>query len=210
SGTGTAATPLCSMQPVLTLLSVTRDLVVVRGTVSGASWTYAGQGGGTLFVVGQQSAFVAALGAVPSFAMQSGTVSIRAVKLSSSASVGVSAMGGTLTLDHLTVDSCMGGGLLLDGAAFDIENTTVTRNGPGTFSLATWGGILVNNPPAGGPTKLNLLTIQNNMGPGVSCSTNVSAMALGVLAAGNSPTDINPTCGFSSCGTASTTCGAQP
>jgi hypothetical protein len=117
--------------------------------------------------------------------------------------------GATLTMNACTVtNNSMGGGILLNGAAFDIEDTTVTNNGPGTFNgLTSWGGILVNNPLIAGPAKLALLTVQNNMGPGVSCSTGVSGT--GVLASGNSTTDINTTCGFSSCGTAGSMCGAQ-
>ena len=34
-------------------------------------------------------------------------------------------------LEYVTVDSCMGGGILLNNTAFDIENTTVKSNGPG-------------------------------------------------------------------------------
>ena len=51
----------------------------------------------------------------------------------------------TLRLDRVTVDSCQGGGILLDGAAFDIRNTT--RHAATALRQAgatAWGGILVN------------------------------------------------------------------
>ncbi len=131
---GTSKQPLCSMQPVITLLSPSRDLVVVNGmsgTITGGSWTYADQiQQGQLSVVGQQNATIGSV-STPVFSMQSGTVSVRAVKFSPSASIGIKSTGGSLTLTGVTVDSCMGGGILLSGVTFDIERTTVTNNGPG-------------------------------------------------------------------------------
>jgi hypothetical protein len=120
-------------------------------------------------------------------------------------------MGTTLTMNSCTVTGNGAGGILLNGANFDIENTTVTNNGPGQDSMGnTWGGIRVITPPASGPTKLNLLTVEKNNNTGVSCSANISSMASGVLASGNGGgVDINTSCGFSSCGTPSGTCGAQ-
>ena len=113
-------------------------------------------------------------------------------------------------MNGCTVDSNRGGGILLNGAAFDIENTTITGNGPGQFTTgAVWGGILVNKPPAAGPTTLKFLTVQANQEIGVDCSAPVSG-ADGVLASLNAGFDIISTCGFSSCGMASMTCGAQP
>jgi hypothetical protein len=207
TGSGTAAAPLCSLQPLLPLLSISRELVIVRGTVSGGSWTYAGQGPATLFIVGQQSP---AIGSVtsPAFAMQSGSVSIRAVKFSPSASVGISAKGGTLTLNKVTVDSCMGGGILLDGAAFDIENTTVTNNGPGQQPVV-WGGILVNSLPASGSKLLKLATIQGNLAPGLTCSVGSGIQGDGVFAAGNSTLNVTTACNVTACSPMSPTCGAQ-
>jgi hypothetical protein len=51
-------------------------------------------------------------------------------------------------MDTCAVTNNPGGGILLNGAAFDIKNTTVTGNGPATFGGATaWGGILVKTFP---------------------------------------------------------------
>jgi hypothetical protein len=206
---GTAALPYCSMDPATGALGATRDLIVVRGTVSGAA-TGLTSGARQISIVGQVSAALA--GATkPAFHLGAGDAYLRNVKLSTGGSIGCQAdAGSTLQLDHVLVTGNSGGGILLNGAAFDIENTTVTTNGPGTFNgLVTWGGILVNNPPATGPAKLQLVTVQNNMGGGIACSAAVS-MAGGILATENTVPDVNATCGFVSCGTASTTCGAQP
>jgi hypothetical protein len=197
------------MQPVPTFLSSTRDVVLVRGAIAGGSWNLAGLASETSFL-GQQSASIAALGLAPAFGMQGGAVYIRDLELSSSGAMGINATGGTLRLEHITVDGCKHGGILLDGAAFDIEDTTVSNNMIGTFNgLTNWGGMLINNPPSVGPTRLNLLTVEGNVGGGVACSTAVTPVS-GILVSGNTMgVDINPTCGFSPCGTASQTCGAQ-
>jgi hypothetical protein len=103
----------------------------------------------------------------------------------------------------------MGGGILLDGAAFDIENTTVTRNGPGQQPVV-WGGILVNSLPANGPKLLKLATIQNNMATGLYCSAGAAVQSNGVFASANSSLDVTTACNVTPCSPQSQTCGAQP
>ena len=134
---GTAAAPYCSLDPVGLAANDTHTLVVIRGAVSGGTWTYQrGAGHPETSFIGQQSAVVASATS-PGFSMSSGTAYIRDVKFSPSASVCISATGGTLDLDTVVVDSCQGGGILLDGAAFNITNTTVTNNGPGQDGAIT-------------------------------------------------------------------------
>jgi hypothetical protein len=177
--------------------------------VQGGSWTFSGQSGTETSIVGQQGATIGNISNPAIFSMQSGSVFMRALKLSPSTSMGISAKGGTLRLDTVTVENCMGGGILLDGAAFDIRNAAVTANGPGTLGSTTWGGILVNKASPTGPNSLNLVTVQNNMGGGVACSVPLSS-TMGVLASMNTlGLDIGQTCAFPSCGSASSTCGAQ-
>jgi len=233
-GFGTAMKPLCSMQPVPGLLSGTsgtKDLVVIRGTVQSGTWTFTGQGGGELSLVGQSNALLAG-GASPAFAMSTGSAFMRDLKMSSSGSdgiderggtlalqnltiagsatsgVGISATGGTLTTSKVTVDSCVGGGILLDGAAFDIENTTVTNNGPGQQPIV-WGGVLVNSLPANGSKLLHLVTIKNNNATGLACASTAAIQGDGVFASGNSSVQIQTTCAVAGCSPMSQTCGAQ-
>jgi hypothetical protein len=204
---GTAGKPFCSMQPVPLRLMDARDLIVVRGTVAGGTWTYTGAVAGTATLVGQKNPKIASATS-PAFSLQSGSIYIRGGAFSSSASIGIQATGGTLLLEKVIVDSCSGGGILLDGAAFDIQNTMVTRNGPGDDMGNTWGGLLIKKLPLSGPSHLDLITVQNNTGTGISCSATVTN-AGGVLASGNDPVEISPTCGFSACGIAGPMCGAQ-
>ena len=209
AGAGTSAQPFCSMQPVPAALTSTLDLVVVRGTVFAGTSIFMGQGAPVTSIVGQQSAFIASA-ASPGFSMQSGSVYIRGIMFSPSASIGISATGGMLHLDTVTVDSCKGGGIFLNGAAFEIDNTTVTNNGPGQQGATTfWGGILVNMLPSSGPAKLNHVTIENNKQIGLTCIDAITGMD--VFASGNDGgVQISGTCGISACPDAGATCGAQP
>jgi hypothetical protein len=214
---GTAVQPLCSMVAVPSLVSsVTpiRNLVVVRGTVTAGTWVFSDQVAPSLSIVGQQSALLAATTS-PAFAMQSGSVYMRGVKVSASAAIGITAKGGALALDGVTVDSCgslapptmpNGGGILIDGAAFDIRNTTITNNFPS--SDLSWGGMRVASLSATGSKNLHLVTIQNNKAPGLSCASGAAVQGDGVLASGNNTGDVTSTCVITPCTVASSTCGA--
>jgi hypothetical protein len=204
---GTATQPFCSMEPVGLAANDTKRTVVVRGTVSGGSWTYQrGAGRPETSIIGQQSAVIAS-STSPGFNMSSGLAYLRSLKVSPSASTGITATGGTLRVESVTIDSCQQGGILLDGAAFDIRKTTVTNNGPGNRGGFPWGGILVNTVPSSGPTDLNLVTIENNKQVGLTCTAQVSAS--GVFASGNSGgVEVSPTCGVTTCSPPGPTCGA--
>jgi hypothetical protein len=205
AGAGISAQPFCSMQPVPATLTTARDLVVVRGTVSGGTSTFMGQGAPVTSIVGQQTAFIAS-GASPAFSMQSGSVYIRSITFSPSASIGISATGGMLHLDTVTIESCKGGGILLDGTSFEIDNTTVENNGPSAD--LSWGGIRVQNPPSSGPLNLNLVSVTGNNAAGISCSGSITGV--GVLATGNMAGNIVTSCNVTACSPAGLGCGAQP
>lgn len=208
---GTATLPYCSLDPVIAALGTmtAKNLVVVTGTVDkGPPFAIAGR---PISIVGKANASV---GGVPAaIRLTAGDLYIRNVELFTGNSLGCQAgTGSTLRLDHVVVTGNKLGGILLDGAAFDIKDTTVTKNGPGVFNGAVdWGGIFVNNPPAAGPTKLQRVTVQNNLEAGIKCSVALMmTMTSGILASGNMSPDIHPTCMVAACGAASATCGAQP
>lgn len=211
---GTSAVPFCSMGPVQTVVanSDVRTLVLVRGTVNAATSPFQRNASRSeVSVLGQQDAFIAA-GAQPGLEVQGGRFFVRGLKISAAASIGVTAVSGnpgpiTLRLDTVTVDSCQKGGILLDGAAFDIRNAVVRNNGPGDMMGTAWGGIRVSNPPAGGPKQLELVTLANNKQVGLTCTAGI--IGTGVLATGSSGgIDISPTCGVTPCSAAGPTCGA--
>jgi len=200
---GISTQPFCTMQPVPIYLSPARDLVIVSGTVAAPTWSYNDNvTGGLLSIVGQATAQIAS-STTPGFSLQGGSVYIRAVRFSPSASIGIKSTGGTITLDGVTVDNCMGGGIFLSGTTFDIENTTVMKNGPG--SQGTSGGMNISTAGAG--SKLNLVTIENNNQIGITCDGPVAAT--GVYVMSNTGGDIAMNCKFSSCAALVAGCGAQ-
>jgi hypothetical protein len=172
------------------------------------AWTFSGQGRANLTIVGQSNGLIAG-GASPTFVISSGLVYARDVTLSSSAGTGITATGGELHLDTVVIDGCRGGGVLLDGAAFDIRNTTVSQNGPADDMGSSWGGVRIKNPPTSGPAQLSLTTVQMNDGGGISCSAAIQGSGVLSVSNTNTPVQVSPTCGFTSCASASATCGAQ-
>jgi hypothetical protein len=216
-GAGAAATPFCTARyGVSAAISTSgKDLVVVKGTVADFSISTPSK---ALTVVGQTATITPGGLGIDGIDITSGTVYLRnlTVQGATSTGMGISAAptsGNSVTfyLSGCKVMNNAGGGILLNAAAFDIESTNVTGNGPGTFSGLPWGGVLIQNIPASGPTTLNLVTVQNNNPAGISCSGTVTGT--GVLATGNN-NSTNPAyqisgCGFTSCTAAGTGCGAQ-
>jgi hypothetical protein len=185
----------------------TRTVVVVRGSSLSANGAIGLSGGKLVSIVGQNAGAIT--GTMAPALWISGDTYARDLKLSSMTTAVQANSGATLRLNHVSVVNSPGGGILLDGAAFDIRNTIVTGNGPGMYGVAIWGGILINNPPAAGPSRLQFLTVQANNQVGIACSATVTGT--GVLASGNAGgVNIATTCGFTSCSAASATCGAMP
>jgi hypothetical protein len=205
---GGATTPFCGLDKGASALSTMRRLFVVRGTVQGTAWTLQGAAGDPqVSIVGQQSATIAG-GASPGLRVVAANAYVRDLRVTRSVDVGITASSGSsIQLERVAVDNNGGGGILLSTSAFSLRNVRVTENGPGTLGLATWGGILVQDQPAAGPAKVDSSTVELNKAPGISCSSAISGS--GVSASNNSTIDISPTCGITSCGAPSATCGAM-
>ena len=221
AGAGSAATPFCGLQKGVgsakasskSLVAVTGPLVQGSATVSPTS---------PLTIVGKSSATITPDTGTDGIDITSGTVYLRnlivqgVTTAGSQTGVGISAQpspGNTVTLyiTGCTIKSNLGG-ILLNGAAFDIENTTVSNNAAGTTGVGLrWGGIRIDSLPTTGPTILNHVTIQTNAQVGLSCSAPITTSTT-VLSSGNNngstdPADQISGCGFTSC-TAGTGCGA--
>jgi hypothetical protein len=209
---GMAAIPFCSMVPVRDAISASRFVVVVRGKVGAGTWTYADQAMGHLLIAGQQGAVIVSSGD-PAFSMSSGTVTIRQLTFTSSLSMGIQATGGMLTLDHVKVDACSAGGILLNGASFDIENSSLMNDGPAQTGPVSWAGIYVAALPATGkPQVLDHVTLVNDSPVAIACVDGIDGRNVAVTANPGSVA-VQSSCKFDPCGPAdagSTTCGAQP
>jgi hypothetical protein len=194
-------------------------LVAIRGNING-SLTWSLPTSPQMTIVGQNSgSTVATLTGIASATTETATIKLTSGDLYirglsvTAGSPGIWATGGILRLDHVNVSNNTAGGILLDGAGFDIKDTTINNNGPNTFD-SSFGGIRVQNIPstASVPKSLALSTVTGNLATGVSCATGTSTLltATGTLVSSNTAGDVGGSCGFTSCSSASATCGAQP
>jgi len=221
---GSVQTPYCSVQTGVGIAkSRSKPLVVVTGGLSPSSPTISAP----VTIVGKSGAVITPAAGVDGILITSGDVTLRNLTVQGSSSlatgIGIKASPDTGSSVTLHMDTCAvtnnpGGGILLNGAAFDIKNTTVSNNGSNTGSGgANWGGIRVDSLPASGPTTFNLVTIQNNGQVGLSCFASIAAndTGAGILATGNntgSLTDqITTSCGIAGSCTpdAGAACGTQ-
>jgi hypothetical protein len=217
---GTASAPVCSAQNGVSLATSTKPVVVIRGTLTASSTTVAVSF--PLTIVGKNAAVLTAAVGGNCVLITQGEVYLRNLTLQGNPSstagvgIGISAAPPSGSTVNLHMDTCevinnKGGGILLNGAAFDIKDTTVTGNGPGSFgSLSTpVGGILVNDISQDVSRSLNFVTVQDNTGGGLNCSGNIQGT--GVLSSGNTPSttlQIATLCNVTNCTNVST-CGAQ-
>lgn len=206
-GMGTAATPFCSMEPAAKQAGGSRSVIVVRGPVLAAMSNIGGTN--EVSLVGQLSAsLTSALGPTGLHVATGKAFYGRSVTITAVNGIGVLAEpGSTVKLDGVTVSNSAKGGIQLSMAAFDIKNSTITGNGPGSDGTFFWGGIDVQFPPAGGPATLSSVTVSGNKSLGIACTGAVSAT--NVLVMGNPGGDVAPSCAFNSCAAAGPTCGAQ-
>jgi hypothetical protein len=189
-----------------------KRLVVIRGAVPGAlAWTLTGP---QMTVVGQNTGTLSGTGTA-TVHVTGGDLYVRQLAITGGAPGLWIDGGGTVRLDHVNVSNNVAGGILLDGAGFSIVNTTVAGNGAVNSLDGIWAGLRLQNLPTATtvPKSLTFSTVSGNQQVGIACASATSALlsAGGVLAVNNvGGVDIGLACGFSSCGTASTTCGAQP
>lgn len=230
-GDGTLAAPFCTVNAgAKGKLAANRSVVVIRGPVD--KWSLDAPSGLRITVAGQQAAEVIG-GTGGIITIGAGEVEMRKVTITGGGSsdgirvlgtgtkltmldstarknggAGITAAPGTtLIVKGCAVNDNAGGGISLDGAAFEISNTRITGNGPGQNGATTWGGVLVLNPPPNGSRKIDSTSITTNKVVGVACTGAVAAS--GVLVSGNGAVEIATACGFTSCGAAGPMCGAQ-
>jgi hypothetical protein len=210
SGTtgGTKAQPFCGLQPAVTLMgtNASKRLVVLRSISDVVSVANSTQ----VSVVGQGTAGIRTGVSDPGITL-SGTGNLYARDLSvvgdSGYGTGITtAAGTTLRLERVKVVDNVGGGILLNGAAFDFNDVLVSGNGSAIDGPTIWSGIYVKSlPNAGAATKLNLVSVVNNSSPGIYCTAAVPTVTgsnLTVYAStngGSSGVNVHPTCNITLC-----------
>jgi hypothetical protein len=212
---GAPTAPYCSVQTgVLAARSKGKPLVVLSGALSGG---FSGIVFSSPLTVVGKAAVISPADQADGIGITSGEVYLRGIQVSGSAErqtgigINVQVTAGATVILHMescTITDNPGGGILLAGAAFDIEDTLVAGNGPGQTAGGTiFGGIRVESLPSAGVTRLDHVTLQDNLAPGMSCASSIEGV--GILASGNAALDIASSCGVTACSPASSTCGAQ-
>jgi len=219
---GTAAAPFCTAHIGVNVASTTsgKTLVLLTGLLADFSVSASSK---VLTIVGK-GGVVTPAPATDGVDISSGEVYLRNLTIKGVTTAGLQtaiginaypAPGSTVTLhmDTCAVTNNPGGGILLNGAAFDIKNITVSNNGSGTTSGGTrWGGVRIDSLPTAGSTTLSFVSIQSNGQVGLSCAASITT-SNSVLATGNNnstnPDDQISGCGITPCTPASTTCGEQ-
>jgi hypothetical protein len=189
-----------------------KRLLVISGSVAGTiAWTLTGP---QMTIVGQSTGTLTGTGSVATLHVTGGDIYIRNLTITGGSPGLWADTAAILRLDHVSVSNNTAGGILLDGAGFVIQDTTVNANGANTAGTVIFGGIGIQNTPASAavPKSLALSTINGNQLVGVSCGTGAAfaPTPTSVLASSNTGGQVGGACGFTSCGSASTTCGAQP
>ena len=212
---GSALVPYCTAQKGVRAANAKgKPLVVMTGAFLGEFTGIALTS--RLTVVGKNAIIIPA-DFSDGIGVTSGEVYLRGLtvagSLATQTGIGINAQASTGATLILHMEGCIvtgnpGGGILLAGAAFDIRNTLISGNGPGqTAGGASFGGIRVDSLPATGPLSLDLVTIENNLAPGLSCAASIQGN--GVLVSGNGLPQITNSCGVVPCSPASPTCGAK-
>jgi hypothetical protein len=203
-GAGGPTFPFCGPQLAIDTISASKTVMVISGPVEGFKWTSGSTG--PLSVIGRNAGAI--VGGLQVGVHLSGPrqLYVRGIVVRRSDLVGIAVDNdATLRVEHSAVQDNGGGGIVVDAASFDIRNTRITGNGPGP--QGTSGGMVVSSIPTGGSALLRLVTVQNNMGPGISCSAAIQGE--GIFATGNTPVQIATSCGISPCLALGPTCGAQ-
>jgi hypothetical protein len=204
---GSSGTPFCSPQLALDGVSAARRTILISGTVAGFQWAPAGTQA-QVSIFGRNAAVIAG-GTQPGVAITGGAdLYLRGpLTIGPGPEVGISAASGAiLRVVGVIVDGNKKGGVLIDGAGFDLRDSTIVGNGPGDIMGFPWGGVRIQNAASVVPASLDRLTIRNNNPVGLSCSGTV--VSSGVFATTNTSVDIATTCGITPCSPAGPSCGA--
>jgi len=172
SSPGTAAKPFCTPQRAISAVTAARSVIVLRpGLVTLLNWS-AGKIAGVpeLTVIGQQGAAIGP-GVGVGITITSGNVYIRGLAVTMMLDLGIHVPTGDTML---RMDRCIvtrnKGGLLIDGAGFEINNSVFAGNTNNDVALMSrsFGGVYLGGV-ATKPMVFRNNTIYQNGGPGLVC-----------------------------------------
>jgi hypothetical protein len=188
TGSGRAGQPFCSPQPGIATLAMNRTVLLLEGPDPLDRAAFSGVAFPVL-VVGKNGAVINPGSGKGLFVTGGSVVSVRTLTISGGpGSLGVQAdTGSVLHIDRCLIQNNSVGGILINGASYDIENTIVAGNGGTTgygvrirapLSLAKFSfGTVVNNPAATDCDQNIPVNIDNSIVVGVTgdCVLNNSA-----------------------------------
>jgi hypothetical protein len=187
---GTAMNPYCNLQNAIDLATAAKRVILVKGT--NVPGFFAAKTIGQISIVGKDNVSVRTKSldlATPAMDI-SGTTNlyvrdVSVVGATGVNSIGIRASGGTtLRLAGVKVLNNGGGGILIDGASFDLEDVLVKGNGQGIDGIASWSGVYFKSVPTSGTKNLSQISVIANQDRGLVCaSTAMSLAAEGVYVA---------------------------
>ena len=198
-GDGSAAAPFCYADDAAAALSVTKSVIVARGTVAPLGPLAIALSTPPVLIAGKASATLRPPpgGSPPVIAITAGDVTLRDLTISNGNDAGVSVSGGaTLRMDRCYVLNNAANGIITANSAFDIANTVVAGNGTDGLS----SGVGLGSYTGSGPKRFWFNTVVNNGFGGVVCGA--SYTLTGILANGNGTANFSSSCAIN--GTTST------
>jgi hypothetical protein len=169
---GTADHPFCTPEQGIAALGPDKSILIVRGQVG--PWSLVGPPNGVALVtvVGQQNATVMATDVTGISISNQAKLSIRGLHVTGGMGAGIAATAGaTLFVDRCRIDSNARGGIVINGAAYQITNSVLSNNGSimasGTNTV-TYGAVEIRNSGSLQPTIFQHNTVASNVF-GLSC-----------------------------------------
>jgi hypothetical protein len=173
---GTKAAPFCRSQVALDRVSPTQRLVVLRGADM-SPWT-ATVSGAQATVVGQMGASIVP-GVDVGISIVSGDVYVRGVIVDGGHDVGVKVgTGAIIHLDRVIIRNNTKGGLIAQGAGFEVVNSVFDSNGGSSVGSSSFAGAFLGMTSLpGAPHVFHYNTVINNKDKGVVCEVATQAVS---------------------------------
>jgi hypothetical protein len=170
-----AAPNYCKAADAANALSPSRPILLVKGPDAVAAIDPPAGAATQVLIAGKAGALVGAGSGDPGGVHLTGATEfwVRDLKVSGG-TIGIVIDGAKMAhINRCVVAGNGKGGILTSNASFDITNTVIADNlaGLDTSVGAGFGGVRLNDPPAGGTARFENNTVVNNKLIGVSCKT---------------------------------------
>jgi len=164
----------CTAASAVAALTAQKPILLISGAMAVGALDLSGAAPDPVLIVGKAGTSVGA-GSGDNAGVRIAGVRkawVRDLKISGG-TVGVLAdQGSELHLTRCTIVGNMAGGILTNGASFDITNTIVAGNDQGDpMGGVVWAGVRLGDLPTGGKSRFENNTVVDNKQVGISCET---------------------------------------